>query len=102
MQNDKGDTALTSAIRKGNLDIAKLLINNNANLYLHLTKYGSALQLAISGKHTDIINMITKKLKKIRTEQLFTLYEKNKIIMHEYYELPIELKYDIIGYLLSV
>ena len=75
------------------------MLVSKANLDLRDNYDKTALHYANKYKYIKIANILTKRMRKNRVEQLYTLFENNKIKLPDYYELPPELKMQIIGFL---
>ena len=59
--NSLGESLLTTAIIKNDIDLIKLLIKKNVNLHYKNQNNETALDLAISKENTNIINLLQKK-----------------------------------------
>tara|TARA_Y100000746_G_C15293089_1_gene362470 strand:+ start:255 stop:737 length:483 start_codon:yes stop_codon:yes gene_type:complete len=59
--NSLGESLLTTAVRKNDIDLIKLLIKKNVNLNYKNQKNKTALDLAISKEDTNIINLLQNK-----------------------------------------
>lgn len=53
--NESGFTPLSIALDSGNLALMKVLLENDANLYLRGDRFGTLLHSAVSWEHTDIV-----------------------------------------------
>ena len=59
--NSLGESLLTTAIMRNDIDLIKLLIKKNVNLQYKNQKNKTALDLAISKEDTNIINLLQQK-----------------------------------------
>ena len=59
--NSLGESLLTTAIIKNDIDLIKLLIKKNVNLHYKNQNNKTSLDLAISKENTNIINLLQKK-----------------------------------------
>ena len=59
--NSLGESLLTTAIIKNDIDLIKLLLKKNVNLHYKNQNNKTALDLAISIKDTNIINLLQQK-----------------------------------------